>query len=688
MAHPALLTLIISGFVTMLLNGWGLFYRANLIIHPLLGIGFTAVMFYFAWRRFSRLGHGFSAKLWVGVPIALSIVSAVPGIATPDPDRFYRLVFLLSAVLVLGLWRLRRVLEVREWFVAGCNYVGFGLWALSVQSGLSIVTLSQGGGITYIVLFHRTVNIAFTAFFVLMIVLSLAGIFAKSRAFADEQPRIWASLAGLLSRRREVRDEQPRAWSALILTGLAAAFVAALVTIERASDLTAPSFTVPLSTIPLERRTESERVTAFADPRVAPVALDLTDSCGSGRGCHEGIVRSFRDSNHAISTMTPHIQKNFALMRAEIGEHNTPICAGCHTPAALFDPAGDYARFQDHANISCSFCHMVRDVWIGPEHSLKSSYTLRPPVGHLQMFIEDGVEKAPGVLDAMLIKLDPVGHARQFSAPLLSSDRFCDSCHHQQIPSQRQAGLAQPRCIDCHMRALDELGGSGAVRSHFMPGANHSVPLFAGRAEAATLVNRWIDGNFPFSIPGWENRGWERLGGRPEATWLWMLFEAKDEAKPGSEYALDILTANVGVGHRFPAAPLDVVEAWLEVRIRDAAGNALLEHGFTDADGHIPAEAHRVGGRVLGEDNQPIEHYRVWQPQRDVIDRAMEPGVPIRDRYTFQIPNNATGPLTITAEWKYRKLNRALLDWAYGPETAGAAVVVGSLSGTIPLSGS
>jgi hypothetical protein len=304
------------------------------------------------------------------------------------------------------------------------------------------------------------------------------------------------------------------------------------------------------------------------------------------------------------------------------------------------------------------------------------------------MFIEGGVETAPGFLDALLIRLNPVSHGRQFSSPVLASDRFCESCHHQQIPPERQVGLVKPRCIDCHMRSLDELGASGAVRSHFMPGANLAVPFFAGRAEAATLVNRWIDGEFPFSIAGWENRGWERLGGRAQATWLWMLFEAKDEARPGSQYMVDILTANVGMGHRFPAAPLDLVEAWLEVRVRDAGGQVLLEQGFADGSGHIPPDAHRLGGRVLGDDAQPIEHYRVWRPQRDVIDRVLDPGVPIRDRYTFQIPENASGPLTVTAEWKYRKLNREILDWAYGSETTVPPVVVGSLSGTIPLGGS
>src|SRR5512140_2890153 len=217
MAHPALLTLIISGFVTMLLNGWGPLYKANLILHPLLGIGFTVVMFYFAWRRFSRLGPRFSAKLWVGIPIALSVAFAVPGIALPGAEGFYRLALILVAVLAVGLWRLRRAVEVREWFVAACNYVGFGLWVLSVHSGLSILTLAPGGGITHIVLFHQTVNIAFTGVFVLMTLLSLAGVFAKSGTFADEQPRMWASIVGLLWRGREVRDEQPRAWSTLTL---------------------------------------------------------------------------------------------------------------------------------------------------------------------------------------------------------------------------------------------------------------------------------------------------------------------------------------------------------------------------------------------------------------------------------------------------------------------------------------
>src|SRR5689334_2597107 len=118
MAHPALLTLIVSGLATMLLNGWGPLYKANLILHPLLGIGFTVLMFYFAWRRFSRLGSSFSARLWIAVPIALSIGFALPGIALPDEGRFYALVSALLAILAVGLWRLQRAVEGRELFAA------------------------------------------------------------------------------------------------------------------------------------------------------------------------------------------------------------------------------------------------------------------------------------------------------------------------------------------------------------------------------------------------------------------------------------------------------------------------------------------------------------------------------------------------------------------------------------------
>lgn len=685
MAHPALLILIVSGFATVLLNGWGWLYKANLLLHPLLGVGFTALMFYFAWRRFGRLGPAFPVRLWVGLPIAFSLLFAVPGVGAPSTARFYLLTAILLSVLAVGLMRLGKAVGLHEWFVAAWNYAGFGLWTLSVHSGLSIITLGQRGGITDIVLFHRTVNTLFTAFFVITIVLSLSGVFASSRAFADTQPRIWESVLGLFSRVREVRDGQPRAWSALMLTGVAAAALGGLVGLERVADTTAPSFEVPLSTIPIERRIPSERVTSFRDPRVAPAATDLSASCGSQAGCHEAIVQSFRGSNHAVSVMTPHIQKSFELMTAEVGAHNTKICAGCHTPGALFNEAADNSYFAKHENISCSFCHMVRDVWIGPAGSTRSSYTLKPPVGHLDLFMKDGAEKSPGWLDALLIRLSPVSHARQFSSPLLASDRFCNSCHEAQIPAERQAGLVKVRCIDCHMRPLEELGAKGTARSHFMPGANVTVPLLAGRAEEANLVTRWVAGEFPFSIAGWENRGWERLGGRPQATWLWMLFEPQGDPSPGRDFTLRILTANVGIGHRFPAAPFDLLDAWLEVRVKDAGGRVVFEQGFADKAGRIPADAHRLGGRVIGEDGKPIEHYRVWQPQHDEVARAIEPGRTTTDSYTFRIPDDAGGPLTVAAEWKYRKLNREFVDWAYGPDKTIPVVVVGSLASTIQL---
>jgi hypothetical protein len=685
MAHPALLILILSGLATFLLNDWNSLYKLNLLLHPLLGVLFTALMYYFAWRRFERLEPRFSVRRWVGAPMVLSVAFAFPGIASRSGGRFYLLVAALLAILLVGLWRLSRALEPREWFVAACNYIGFGLWVITLFSGLTVISLSSAGGLTEIVLFHRTVTLAFTCFFVLLVVLSLTGIFAKSHAFTDEQPNIRALLRGLVERRGQIRDEQPRAWSALLWTGLAALVLATLVGAERLAEVSAPSFTVPLSTIPVERRIAGERVVRFDDERVPAAALELTRSCASGQGCHDSITHSFRHSNHAISMKTPHMNKILDLMSSEVGEHNIKICAGCHVPSALFRAGASGRSIEGQEDISCSFCHMVRDVWVGPKHSTRSSYTLRPPVRHLEMFLEDGAEKEPGFLDSFLIRLNPLGHARQFSAPLLASDRFCDSCHHHQIRSERQAGLVRPRCIDCHMRPLHEVGGAGEVRSHFMPGANLTVPLFAGRPEAVRLIGDWIDGKFPFSIAGWENRGWERLGGRAQATWLWMLYEIKSDPRPGSELALEIITANVGMEHPFPAAPLDLIDAWLELRVHDANGRLVFAHGIADFLGNIPADAHRVGGTVLDENGSPVEHYRVWFPQRDVIDRVMQPGVPIRDRYEFTIPTDVVGPLQIAAEWKYRKLNRRILDWLYGPETTVPTLVIGSMNGSISL---
>jgi hypothetical protein len=680
--HPAVLLLILSGLASVFLNDWGLIYRANLILHPLLGVAFTLVMYYFAWRRFHRLGAAFSARLWVGLPAFLSVTLPLVGFGAAAL-RFYAFAFTLGALLVVGMFRLARAIAVREWLVAAFNYGGFGLWSLSVYSGLAVIRMAEAGGITYIVLFHRVIGMAFSITFVLMILLSLAGVFAKSQSFADEQPRVWESLLALLTRGRAVADDQPRAWSALVYALLASGCLAGLVALERASDLAAPAFTVSLSPLTLARRAAGDRTMAFADPRVAPAAVELTSSC---EGCHSEIARSLRDSNHAVSMATPHVAKLLSLLRSEEGAANTKACAACHAPAALFDPREDDAWLANHPDMSCSFCHSVRDVQVNTPRETLPTYTLRPPLGHVGLFLQNGVEKTPEWLNSFLIRLSPVSHGRQFSAPVLASDRFCEACHLLQIPVEEQRGLVKPRCIDCHMRPLHEMGqGPGEVRSHFFPGANAAVARFAHREESANLISRWIAGDYPFSISGWENRGWERLGGRPLATWLWMIYQTKDEAVPGHDFSLAIRTANVGVEHQFPAAPLDLAEAWLEVRVRDAQGQTLFQSGIADAGGRIPPDGHRLGGRVLDEDGRPVEHYRVWRPEHDVVDRVIDQGRTTDDRYSFHIPTTAQGPLSVQAEWKYRKLSREFVDWAYGSATAIPSVVVGSLNAKIDL---
>ena len=745
MANATLLLIVLSGFFVTLSDAWNTVYKLNMLVHPFLGLAFTVAMWRYGTRRIKQTTPLFSTQAWISLPMGLAVLFAVPGIATAEPSRFYGYLALLGGWFSLGIWRLVVTTSGTVRFDAAANYLGLAVWTLALYSGTTAITLGLAGGIPYVFYAHRIVGIVFVGVLCMQIALN------------------W--------RQRKPSPAFTFAAVAIVLT-LSGAHI-----YERLRSR--PSLTVHVSTYPIEARLPHERDMNLTHADIVPAALDLTQSCLAS-GCHQNLAKGFLASNHNISLQTPHIQKNMDLMAAEIGEHNTKTCLGCHAPAAMFDEALDRQHFTTHDNFSCSFCHVVSDVWLDPNDHLKSSYTVAPPDRHVNLFLADEREKETmDWLSNMAIAMNPLGHARAFTPKQNNPDELCVACHRHQIDLDPMATLIQPRCVDCHMPPQRDLGMGGDERSHFMPGANQLVPLFAGNFEAAEIVGAWIDGRYVISFGGWENRGWEHLRQPPvpkysdydpylyqnevtensgataasrsdvtaevddktdtkhwaelkrnltqhwseiernltgrwrqaeenvgrrlahfeekqkleigyrqpaRSVWISMLLRQSEPLTRGTKTAVEIVSSNAGIGHNFPAAPLDLAEVWLVVRIRDAAGIDLLTLGELDDNGRIPADAPRLGGTVLStETGDPIELYRVWQPQKNVVWRVLEKGRHIVDRIEFDLPGHAKGPLQVEAHWHYRKLNRDFMEWAYGKDVDVPYLTVGSLSAAIPL---
>lgn len=651
-----------TGFAVKLVHGWPIWYRWNLFLHPLLGIVASIAIYWIGRRRFFHAAK--ISNAWWFVPTAFGVGLAASGVVGTSVARFAAALSAVILAFAAAVIRYAKALPPGNRRPAIFGFLQTVLWTLMVFSGLSILRLSQGGGVTHLFRFHGTVAFVFVSFYLIRFLVPYARPVAA-----------WIGLADL-----------PRPGKMTIFSMASLGAVLGLSVVQD-RVFTDPSFTLHLSTIPLEDREPEHRTMFFSDPRLTPAMMDLVDSCTKMPGCHNDLEWGFLNSNHNIAFMTPHFQKNLDALTEEIGKHNTKICMGCHTPLAFFDESLDYHDFATRNNYSCSFCHSIGEVHVSNEDRKRASYTLVPDVRHLQMFIKDGRERIPDAWTQAQIRLSPEAHARAFSKPLYQEDKFCIVCHHHQLLLPEEEGLVRPKCIECHMQPQDTMGLPGKGANHFMPGANLTVPHFAGRPEAAEVTRKWIVGDFKLDLSGWENT-WEprRKRGEPpsRATWLYMVFEATP-TRPGAETTLTITTANVGMEHPFPAAALDLIEAWLEVLVTDAEGKTLLHSGAVLPDGTIEPEAHQMGGYMLGMDGQVVLKNRVWQIQKKIIHRELPTGQDTTDEYRFVVPEDAVGPLRVQARWNYRKLNQDFVTWAYGPGVAPPIVQMGQLDGDLAL---
>lgn len=113
------------------------------------------------------------------------------------------------------------------------------------------------------------------------------------------------------------------------------------------------------------------------------------------------------------------------------------------------------------------------------------------------------------------------------------------------------------------------------------------------------------------------------------AFWLVMTFDAPSPPTAGEDCFLKVITSNVGIGHNFPSAPLDLIEAWLNVRVTSEKGRRIYESGRLDQSGRLESGAHKLGGFMLDKDGNKIERNRVWVTAKKVTERAIPPGSPI-----------------------------------------------------------
>jgi len=647
---------------------------------------------------------GWSSK-WTAWVVGLLLVEMITGLwVLAMPFSVLAQVQLIVHTLVgVGLvvpFIIQQVQHVSAWYAQKASvdmvlgYASLVVTSICLISGIAVTaqtTLSTRLGACWDTT-HMVSGVAATA----LISIHLGLVYMRRREQASKSAELAAAI-GLLARRAVgigAVGVATVALASVLIPAPAAEFAPS-------ADYSLPSFAQDFEEYqgnifaPTYARTESGM---FVDPEV----LSASESCGT-RGCHEQILAEWQPSAHRFSAMNPpykQVQMDFAEDREPA---ETRYCAGCHDPISLFAGAenlhmmGEDAPGLDEGS-SCVVCHSISSV----DSRGNADYVLTPPTKYVWENTT-GLRKA---VSDFLIRAYPHQHLVDYDRNVLRTPEFCGACHKQFIPEALNRFGTSPgqnqydewrkshwhsddpaqdlSCRDCHMRLVYDSADPGRGED---ADERRSVDDGAHRHHGLVATNSFMSA--VLKLPHWEEQvrlTEEWVAGEavlPEIAHLWptgpvagMEIQAPEEVSAGEEIQLHVSVTNRKVGHNFTTGPLDFVRSWIHLTVTDANGAVIEEWGMIDPETrricdtagvpHEPDNSRSDGTLVLeaqplDEHGQPLLEHELWRKAGGAGQRVIFPKYSDRQSYTFTLPTDAQGPLTVHADLNLRRYRQDFL---------------------------
>ncbi|MHC4428281.1 MAG: hypothetical protein ACYS0D_06720, partial [Planctomycetota bacterium] len=255
-------------------------------------------------------------------------------------------------------------------------------------------------------------------------------------------------------------------------------------------------------------------------------------------------------------------------------------------------------------------------------------------------------------------------------------------------------------CRECHMPLVasdDPSAGDaadynrspvdGMHRSHRFVASNNLMPAVLkveGWEEQVALTEKWMKGEY--EIPEIEHK-WER------GPIVQLALEAPETVSPGEEMAIRVVLTSNKVGHDFPTGPLDIIQSWVELHVRDQNGNMVFGTGRKDEDHFIEPGSFLFKVEPVDQFGNLIDRHNLWEMVGVRFRRALFPGYSDTVEYTVDCPSTALmhvpgdeGPrdesseeyqvpasssaarYEIVAMLNYRKVDQFLLNYMFGED--------------------
>lgn len=294
-----------------------------------------------------------------------------------------------------------------------------------------------------------------------------------------------------------------------------------------------------------------------------------------------------------------------------------------------------------------------------------------------------------------LIRVQPDAHIKEMSRPVLKDSSVCATCHAQfmdanlnqygwvkmqdeysaWLNSAYSGGSGQSfshsenvRCHDCHMPKVvakdPSANEDGEVSSHFFYGANTMLAIHNDDVQHLNNTIAFLQKNKmkvvidpPRRDDAVQNTKAidESIRGHKEFPFFFYL---------GELVQLDVVVSNIGVGHNFPGGSIDLNEAWLHLRVVDAAGELIFESGSIDTYKQVDPQSHFYRSVPINAKGEHVWKHDLFNMVGEVYRNVIPSGEADIASYQWSVPAWARSPLTVVASLKYKKLNERYARWA------------------------
>jgi hypothetical protein len=373
-------------------------------------------------------------------------------------------------------------------------------------------------------------------------------------------------------------------------------------------------------------------------------------------------------------------------------------CAGCHDPAPFFSGKFDDPSYDDvndptaHAGITCTTCHAITNI-----NSTRGNadYTIEEPLHYPFAYSENPFLQW---VNNQLVKAKPAFHKQTFLKPFHKTAEFCSTCHKVHLPfelnkykeflrgqnhynSYLLSGVsghgarsfyypseAKPNCSEgCHMPLVDsnDFGNRGGkIHWHLFPGANTGLAELRGHEPTRKAQEDFLrDGQMRIDIFGL------RRGGVIDGELLAPIRPALPELVRGETYLLEVVLRTLKVGHLFTQGTADSNEVWVDVEVREGA-RPLGHSGAIDERGFVDPWSHFVNVFMLDRHGNRIDRRNPQDIFVPLYNHQIPPGAGQSIHYRLSVPDDAAGPVEVTARLLYRKFDRAYMEHVFGREHA------------------